>query len=140
MKWGGLFCCLDKILEWRGIEGWLGNKRIPQNKQSACHSERKNRVRFCSRTSAVERSEQAEARCVAPQGYGSKSRWLSKGDVTFSVTSHPNSLPYPFVAFAPRFLFGSSPAAHSLAKTSTSVGGRTRRPSLRMTYRGYVWL
>ena len=46
---------------------------------------------------------EVKSRCVAPQGYGSKSRWLSKGDVTFSVTSHPNSKPYPIVAFAPRF-------------------------------------
>ena len=46
---------------------------------------------------------EVKSRCVAPQGYGSKSRWLSKGDVTFFVTSHPNSKPYPIVAFAPRF-------------------------------------
>ena len=40
---------------------------------------------------------------------------------------------------APRFCIGSSPrAAHSLNKTSTSVGGRTHRPSLRMTNRGFV--
>ena len=58
-------------------------------------------------------------------------------DVTFSLESHPNSLRDPFVAIAPRFCIGSSPrAAHSLNKTSTSVGGRTRRPTLRMTYRG----
>ena len=57
----------------------------------------------------VERSEQAESKkhFVFPQGYGLKSRWLSKRNVTFTVVSHPNSKPYPFVAlllgFAPLF-------------------------------------
>ena len=55
--------------------------------------------------------------------------------------SHRDFKPYPFVAIAPRFCIGSSPrAAHSLNKTSTSVGGRTRQPPLRMTYRTFILL
>ena len=50
-----------------------------------------------------ERSEQAEAQGVAAAGYGLKSRWLPEENVTFAMVSHPNSLPYPIVAFAPRF-------------------------------------
>ena len=39
------------------------NERIPQNKQSACHSERRKTLAFCEvELPRVERSEQAEAR------------------------------------------------------------------------------
>ena len=51
----------------------------------------------------VERSEQAKAQGVAVAGYGLKSRWLAKENVTFAVGSHPTSKPYPIVAIAPRF-------------------------------------
>ena len=87
----------------------------------------------------VERSEQAKARAVRRSGIWLKISVACQRNVTFSVASHQNSQPYPIVAFAPRFCIGSSSTAHSLNKTSTSVGGRTRRPALRMTYSGIVW-
>jgi hypothetical protein len=48
-------------------------------------------------------SEQAEARAVRRCGIWLEISVACLRDVTFSVESHPNSLPYPIVAFAPRF-------------------------------------
>ena len=60
-----------------------------------------------------------KARHVVPQGSLNKFGWLTITNVTSPLTSHQDSLRDPFVAFAPRFLLGSSPVAHSLTRTST---------------------
>ncbi len=54
----------------------------------------------------------------ADVGYGLKFRWLASG-MLHQFKSHPNSLPYPFVAIAPRFcLFAyAQPAKLRLRKT-----------------------
>ena len=69
----------------------------------------------------------------AVAGYGLKSRWLAEGNVTFSVESHPDSLPYPIVAFAPRFCS----VIHS---AKLRLQNRGAIFSLRMTYSGFVAL
>ena len=63
---------------------------------------------------------EVKARHAVPQGSLNESRWLTITNVTSPLTSHRDSLRDPFVAFAPRFLLGSSPVAHSLTRTSTS--------------------
>ena len=83
------------------------------NKIPACHPERSRT--FSERVARKKR--EAFSRC----GISFKISVACQRNVTFTVESHPKSNPYPFVAFAPRFLLGSLPrAALSLTKTSTT--------------------
>ena len=78
------------------------NKRLSKSKNQPVilSGERSSQSNFCG----LSVSEQAEARGIfADAGYGLKSWWLFTGNVTSPVVSHQNLLPYPFVAFAPRF-------------------------------------
>ena len=79
------------------------NKRLSKSKNQPVilSGERSSQSNFCG----LSVSEQAEAQGIfAEAGYGLKSRWLTNG-MLHQFKSHPNSLPYPFVAFAPRFCF-----------------------------------
>ena len=65
----------------------------------------------------VERSEQAKARATRRSGISFKISVAFWWDVTLPLKSHLNSLPYPFVAFAPRFYLAPRSVKLRLQKT-----------------------
>ena len=103
------------------------NERIPLNKQSACHPER-------SRTFSERRARKKQG-AKAPQGSRNEFWWLSAVDVTslWQATEISNEIP-----LRPKGLALPLVRRGSTRGSSTSVGGRTRRPALRMTYSGVV--
>ena len=101
---------------------------------SAGRHECRPKSNFCG----LSLGEQAKARAFWRSGIWLKISVACQRNVTFTVESHGDFEPYPFVAFAPRFCIGSSPrAAHSLNKTSTTQTA-LRFSSLRMTYSSFV--
>ena len=108
-------------------------------KTNAPHQTNNQPVILSASRTFSERIARKKQGAKAPQGSRNEFWWLSFTNVTFrwQATEISNEIPHRLKAS--RFCIGSSPrAAHSLNKTSTSVGGRTRRPALRMTNRGFV--
>ena len=97
--------------------------------------DRRPKSNFCG----LSASEQAKARATRRSGIWLQILVAFGWDVTFVKAGHPNSLPYPIVAFAPRFCIGSSPrAAHSLNKTSTGACRLLRDDIQRFCFEIYV--
>ena len=109
------------------------NKRIPPNKQLACHSERsaKHEVELLR----VERSEQAEARSESDEGI-----WLGVLVAFFHkcnipLASHRDLQPYPASAKSLAVLHRIVAASGSLPQQNFDCA---LCAPLRMTYRGFV--
>ena len=108
-------------------ENILQRNKKTNNQPVILSGERSSESNFC------EVNNGAEAQGVAEAGYGLNFRWLANG-MLHQFKSHPNFLPYPIVAIAPRFcLFASlNPQNFDYAK-------RKRFSPLRMTDRVFVW-
>ena len=106
------------------------NKRISQNKQSACHSERRKTLAFCVvEVLRVERSEQAKPRSDSDEGIwlGALVAFFHKCNI--SIASHRDLQPYPASAKSLAVLYRIVAASGSLPQQNFDFGRRSDTPT-----------